>query len=66
MALGNARVNVNAGEAQLKSTLTKEDKDKLIGFLKEMGLMPPAQGQIIINMSPQGTISAVECRISIR
>jgi hypothetical protein len=50
----------------MKTTLTKEDREKLLAALREIGLVLPAQGQIIINMSPQGAISAVECRISIR
>ena len=50
----------------MKTTLTKEDREKLLAALCEIGIVLPAQGQIIINMSPQGTISAVECRISIR
>lgn len=50
----------------LKSALTKEEKDKLAGLLKELGLLPPVQGQIIINISPQSGISSVDYKISIR
>lgn len=50
----------------MKTTLTKDDKDKLLTALKEIGLLPPMQGQIIINVTPQAGISAIDYKFSLR
>ena len=58
---------VSAGaEKNVKTVLTKDDKEKLLNTLRELGLLPPLQGQIIINITPQTGISAIDYKISLR
>ena len=50
----------------MKTVLTKDDKEKLLNTLRDLGLLPPLQGQIIINITPQTGISAIDYKISLR
>ncbi len=49
----------------MKITLTKDDRSKVLNTLMEVGLLPPFQGQIIINITPQMGISTIDYKIDL-
>lgn len=49
----------------VKITLTKDDRFKVLQTLMEVGLLPPLQGQIIINITPQAGISTIDYKVDL-
>ncbi|MCK5606709.1 hypothetical protein KAR91_32705 [Candidatus Pacearchaeota archaeon] len=43
--------------------LSEEEKKILTRALKETNNLPPAQGKVILNVSPEGKVSTAEIRI---
>jgi hypothetical protein len=43
--------------------LSDNDKRVLRQALKETNNLPPAQGQVVLNISPEGNIGSVEIKI---
>jgi len=46
--------------------IRKEDKDGLCRILSSMGCLPSAQGKVILNISPEKTISSIEVNVTFR
>lgn len=42
--------------------LLKEEKQELTKILKKTNCLPPTQGKVILNISPEGSVSTVEVR----
>lgn len=51
---------------KFKTEITREDKRKLEDALNLLGMMPPAQGTVVLNISPDKTISSVEYKMIFR
>ena len=49
----------------MKITLTKDDRSKVLNTLMEVGLLPPFQGQIVINITSQACISTIDYKIDL-
>jgi hypothetical protein len=43
--------------------LSSDDKDALREALKRTGNLPPAQGQVTLNISPESKVVSVEIKI---
>ena len=46
--------------------LNREDKDKLERLLRELGLLPPVAGQVLLNIDSQCKVANVEAKLAFR